>query len=276
MSTSQREAWERYGRENPYYSVLTWSAYRGRTPAGASREAFFRSGEEDAERMMALVRKHLNKPRRFHRLLDFGCGVGRMTLPLAAHAERVVGVDVSAAMCAEGARNRDAVGISNVVFTLPEHGLDPELPPYDLIHSYIVFQHIPVKQGLVTLERLLDCLKPGGVAVLHFTCVDPRSPWRTRISQMLRGLPLVRNILNRLNGRSFFEPVTQMNAYPFGEIMVRLHHHGIKQLSCELTDHGGWQGVVLCFVKPVPAGWAPGKAVKAAEKATASPTKSGR
>ena len=250
MNASQREAWERYGRENPYYGVLTWSTYLGRELAGSSREHFFRSGENDLNTMMALVQRHIGKTRRFHRALEFGCGVGRMTLPLAAHADRVVGVDVSAAMCAEGARNRDAAGINNLVFTLPEHGLDTDLPPYDLIYSYNVFQHIPVDEGLRYLERLLDCLKPGGVAVLHFTCVDPRPAWQARGTRLLRSIPLVRNVMNWINGEGFSGSVMQMYAYPFGQIIARLQAHGIWQVTSDLTDHGGWQGIALCFVKP--------------------------
>ncbi len=251
MNASQREAWERFGRENPYYGVLTWSNYRGQSIAESSRESFFRSGEDDLRDMMALLHRHLGKTRRFHRALEFGCGVGRMTLPLSAYADKVVGVDVSAAMCAEGARNRDAAGIKNVVFTLPEHGLDPDLPPYDLIFSYIVFQHIPVAEGLRYLERLLDCLKPGGAAVLHFTCLPPGSRFRDRVSNFMRRLPLVRNMLNLLYGRNFSEPAMQMNAYPVDEIFACLQVHGIWQVTCDLTNHVGWQGVALCFVKPL-------------------------
>jgi len=251
MNASQRGAWERLGQDNPYYGVLTSALYRGRVLAGENREQFFRSGEDDLRVMLGLVQRHLRKQRRFHRALEFGCGVGRMTLPLAAYADRVVGVDVSAAMCAEGARNRDAAGIKNLVFTLPEHGLDTDLPPYDLIYSYNVFQHIPVDEGLRYLERLLDCLKPGGVAALHFTCVDPRPAWQARGTRLLRSIPLVRNVMNWINGEGFTGSAMQMYAYPFEQIMPRLQAHGVRELACDLSDHAGWRGVVLCFVKPL-------------------------
>lgn len=251
MNASQRDVWERYGREHPYYGVLTWSSYRGRILNDVSRNAFFSSGRHDVRRMMSLVRRHTGKAGPFERILEFGCGVGRMALAAADYATTVVGVDVSSAMCDEATRNRDRIGINNVVFTVPERGLSRDLPPYDLIFSYIVFQHIPVSEGLRSLDLLLDRLKPGGVAVLHFTCHPPGSGFKARINQLLHRIPLVRNIINALYGRGFREPAMQMNAYPFGEIIRRLQAHGITELTSDLTNHGGWRGVAICFVNPV-------------------------
>lgn len=251
MNASQRDVWERYGREHPYYGVLTWSSYRGRILNDVSRDAFFSSGYHDVKRMMSLVRRHTGKAGPFDRILEFGCGVGRMALAAADYATTVVGVDVSRAMCDEATRNRDRIGINNVVFTVPGRGLSPDLPPYDLIFSYIVFQHIPVAEGLRSLDRLLDRLKPGGVAVLHFTCHPPGSSrFKVQINYLLHRLPLVRNIINALYGWGLREPAMQMNAYPFGEIIRRLQAHGITRLTSDLTNHGGWRGVAICFVKP--------------------------
>ena len=46
--------------------------------------------------------------------LDFGCGVGRLVLPLARRYRTVVGIDISDAYIAEAVRNRDKHGLTNI------------------------------------------------------------------------------------------------------------------------------------------------------------------
>jgi SAM-dependent methyltransferase len=55
-----------------------------------------------------LVRRHLTGPDR--RVLDFGCGAGRLLVALAPLVRRVTGVDVSRAMMDEAARRCAALG----------------------------------------------------------------------------------------------------------------------------------------------------------------------
>lgn len=43
-------------------------------------------------------------------MCDFGCGVGRLTLPFADCFDNVVGVDISPAMLAEGEKIADEIG----------------------------------------------------------------------------------------------------------------------------------------------------------------------
>jgi SAM-dependent methyltransferase len=57
-----------------------------------------------------LVRRHLLGPDR--RVLDFGCGAGRLLVALAPRVRCVTGVDVSGAMIAEAARR--CAGVGNV------------------------------------------------------------------------------------------------------------------------------------------------------------------
>ena len=51
--------------------------------------------------------------------LDYGCGVGRLTLPLAERCEHVYGVDVSPSMLREAARNAARMGLPNVEWVPP-------------------------------------------------------------------------------------------------------------------------------------------------------------
>ena len=98
------------------------------------------------------------------RVLEIGCGAGRMTRHLAAMFAEVVGVDVSGEMIRQ-ARERLA-GVGNVQL-YETSGVDfPMLADesFDLILSAYVFQHVP--SAVVIRSNLDDAwrvLKPGGV-----------------------------------------------------------------------------------------------------------------
>jgi trans-aconitate methyltransferase len=47
------------------------------------------------------------------RLLDLGCGTGRLTLPLARHVAEAVGLDAEPEMLAEAARQAPAAGVGD-------------------------------------------------------------------------------------------------------------------------------------------------------------------
>lgn len=98
------------------------------------------------------------------RVLEIGCGAGRMTKHLAAVFGEVVGVDVSGEMIRQARERLASVG--NVEFH-ETSGVDfPMLEDesFDLVLSAYVFQHVP--SATVIRSNLDDgwrVLKPGGV-----------------------------------------------------------------------------------------------------------------
>lgn len=96
------------------------------------------------------------------RVLDFGCGIGRVALALAPHVADVVGVDISPAMVAQ-ARER-AVGLANARFRATDGGTLP-LPDasVDLVLAIDSFPYL-VRAGVLApqLAELARVLRPGG------------------------------------------------------------------------------------------------------------------
>ncbi len=84
------------GRRDPFSAILIPGAVGGVT---WDVDAFFATGRDDALRFIADLTRIVPGAGR-ERALDFGCGVGRITRPLADHFETVDGVDLARSMIA--------------------------------------------------------------------------------------------------------------------------------------------------------------------------------
>ncbi len=161
--------WQTLGRVNPYYGVLSHPEFLSANLNKDSLEEFFASGERDIEGVYSFIRAHIRPDFQPVRVLDYGCGVGRLVLPLARRSRVVVGIDVSPGMLEQARENCQKYGISTAIL-LHVDQMDSLAPAsFDLIHSVIVFQHIPVARGERILKKLIALLANGGIGALHFT-----------------------------------------------------------------------------------------------------------
>jgi SAM-dependent methyltransferase len=98
----------------------------------------------------------------FTRIYDFGCGCGRLTLPLAARlgADRITATDSDADATAWlGARLPQARVATNP--TLPPLGFPDD--EFDLIIGWSVFTHLPEDYQDAWLAELARVLRPDGM-----------------------------------------------------------------------------------------------------------------
>jgi ubiquinone/menaquinone biosynthesis C-methylase UbiE len=131
------------------------------------RREFFRSGEinvanEVMTDMVAICggqRSPLDL-----RMLEIGCGVGRMTRMLARIFGHVTGVDISEEMIRQAREN--TVDLNNVDLVVGDGCTLTGLPDasYDFAYSFIVFQHIPAYSVMASYCRdVYRVLKPRGL-----------------------------------------------------------------------------------------------------------------
>src|SRR5712671_2277027 len=158
--------WERFGKTDPYFAVLTAPEFHGQL-SDTERTKFFASGASHIDTIFSIIRERLDSSFAPTRALDFGCGVGRLVLPLAERCGEVTGVDVSPSMLAEARRNCDAAGAKGVQLVLSDDNLSAVSGSFDFIHTYIVLQHIPVARGESLVRKLAAKLAPGGIAMFH-------------------------------------------------------------------------------------------------------------
>src|SRR3954469_2750547 len=177
--------WERFGRTDPYFAVLTAPEFHGRL-SEAERARFFESGEAHIERVLSIIRDRLDPSFQPKSALDFGCGVGRLVLPLARRCARVTGVDVSTSMLAEARRNCEEAGATNVSLVESDDEISKISDSYDFVHTYIVLQHIPVERGEKLVRQLAKKLAAGGVGMFQVPYTGGRASVPGRLIYWLR------------------------------------------------------------------------------------------
>jgi SAM-dependent methyltransferase len=157
---AMRSFWDRKARENPMWFVHSTLDYAHPDP-----DEFWASGEETLERTLEPFEARLT---RRDRVLEVGCGVGRITRALARRAEFVLGLDVSDEMVSRAATN--LAGLDNVEVALG-NGRDLSSVPdatFDVAYSFLVFLHIP--DPAVTCNYIAEMgrvVRPGGWTLFH-------------------------------------------------------------------------------------------------------------
>jgi len=245
MANTDR-AWEQWGQQDPYYGVVTMKQFH-KDSIDQNRDAFFESGRD-------MVRSTLE---RFHRVfgdlpkgraLDFGCGVGRLTLALAEQFREVVGLDISTSMLAE-ARKNAAAGRGNAKFEMADDDLVSAPGKFDFVNSYIVLQHIPVARGLRLMRNLVGKVAPGGGFLIHFS-VRNRGPLWQAMHWLKHNFPPFLWLDNLRQGRPLTAPTMQMNDYPVPQILEDLSSVGITEAFTFTEMHGNVMTVGIIGKRP--------------------------
>ena len=257
--TNTDAVWEWFGKNQPYFGVLVDTKYTNEQLNEEAKNNFFASGKAHVDFVLETIKEHFDTNFTIQRALDFGCGVGRLTIPLSAACGQVVGVDASPSMLQEATKNAKEMGAENIEFLLADDDLSKiESESFDFINSFIVFQHIPVDRGYRLLQRLLNLLREGGVGALHFTykTLGPGCKFTLRnkhgfVWYFRYRSYFLNGIMNLVEGNSFGTPlpIMQMNEYNLNAIHKLLYEHKCGEVYTRLTDHLGALGVLLFFRK---------------------------
>ena len=194
--------------------------------------------------------------------LDYGCGVGRIAVPLAERCERVYGVDLSPSILRETRANAERMGVDNLE-TLEVGRLDELAGRYDLLISLHVLQHIRTGDGERIFERLLAGLRPGGVGFVNVVVRPPRPllrvmRWTFRPSHASR----VHRRRHRLNPSNLVGAIDLSYAYmlrrsySLDRLGRLLAAAGIDRWSAHYNlnpERHGFDAVALVFEKPATA-----------------------
>lgn len=249
ITTDPDKHWERFGKQDPYFGAVSYDRFRRENLNEQTKSEFFQSGENHIDFIVKAIRQHLDADFNPGRCLDFGCGVGRLVIPMARRFKEVVGVDISKSMLQEARQNCQEYDIENVAFVESDDELSKLDGKFDFIHSLIVFQHIPVQRGVKLLEQMIELLNEGGVAALHFTYFRNASLMKKIMSWIPKKMPLTDNLVNLIKGRRFNHPRMQMNTYNLNRIFALLQNQGYNHVYVRLQKVGKFLSLILFFQK---------------------------
>ena len=233
--------WEGIAKLFPYFGVLADERFRDPTPENL-RE-FFSSGEQKVHETLQILRTKFGNFEPTS-ALDFGCGVGRLLIPMARAVGRAVGVDVADRMLELARHHISQSGVN--AWVTKDIPVDEN---FDWINSFIVFQHIPPSRGYVLIECLWKILQRGGCMTLHITTYHDH----THTGELIRDAGRYSYDGDRatLYVRRPRADETSMSMYDYdlSHVLAIFELRDGQEIHLQHVQHGGCYGVIIYIRK---------------------------
>lgn len=270
------DRWDEFAAKEPYFAVLTHPRFLRQHFDAVAEAEFFRTGEEYVSDLYGRVLENVASHFAPLSVLEYGCGVGRLLLPLARRAERVTGVDISPSMLDTARMHVTRAGLRNVeLMSATDFAADDRR--FDLVNCHLVLQRMRRREGMGLLRQLACRVREGGVGVFHL-------PLRANVSRLVRAartararVPGVNAFTNVLRGKPMTTPLIESNTYDINDVLSVLQEFGFDEPQLVFTRHGDLEGVVIRALRRHHPGAnaAEPEAVKAAIAATPSTASTG-
>jgi SAM-dependent methyltransferase len=236
-----RKHWDLFASRDPLWAILT---HPDRKDSRWDTREFFETGVWEIGRSLEQVAA-LHPNMRKRRALDFGCGVGRLTQPLAQHFEEACGVDISASMIQQANDYNQHAGRCH--YFLNERD-DLHIFPdqhFDFIYSNITLQHMPPRYSRRYIAEFMRLLAPGG-ALLFQLPSKPRDPG-PKIGRVIRSF-YYRFLWDILHPET---PYMGMYGIPKDEVvrLIASHSGRLIQASPDPAAEPEWEGYRYLVVR---------------------------
>jgi len=203
-----KAAWTHLGISRPHFSVVTHPQFLPENLSGSINE-FWKSGEQTAERLERILDRHDCFPLETKTCVEFGCGVGRVTMSLARRFAWVHGYDISPTHLSLAEKQVIEEAINNVSLHLCRETFLDALHECDVFYSVITFQHNPPPLISRLIRNALHSLKSGGIAV--FQVPTYIKGYRFKTAEWLRTDHPPEMQMHCLSQRHIFEIVADEN-----------------------------------------------------------------
>jgi SAM-dependent methyltransferase len=234
LAGHQRD-WEDLATLDPLWAIASRPGSRhGRW----DDDEFMAGGRRKAAAIMRTLHG-LGAPIERRRALDFGCGVGRLTLPLAGHFEQAVGIDVAPSMVAQARARAVAAGQANVRFVVDDGADLASLGEdrFDLVFTALVLQHLPSRSDVERcLRGLARLVAPGGILMAQMPA--RLAPW-ARVQLARRAYGVLRRAgvpPEVLYGRLRLQPM-RLVALPRDRFESLLDAEGLRVETVDTRQH---------------------------------------
>ena len=266
MSSLQQvqRTWEGLAQADPFWAICSDPERRqGRW----NRDEFFATGRSEIERVLDCVNSLGLAIDRSAPVLDFGCGVGRLTKAMAAYFPECQGVDISPTMVRMAEEFNQDMPQCNFLVNERRDLRCFEANYFGFAYSSIVLQHMPPRDSRRYLQEMVRVTKPGGVLVFQ-VLDDLRIGFMPRLRQKIGIRRNLRRFSSGNNGQC------TIDLYWLGEAQVRraLQAAGARVIDVRYTNSAepafngnlqylqhapsrGWVSKQYCAIKdPEPGG----------------------
>lgn len=206
-----KAAWSHLGEVKPHFSVITDPQYLPENLDG-SIDRFWASGEGEAAAAQRLLERFGVGDLGSRTCVEYGCGVGRVTMGFARRFGQVHGYDISSGHLDVARRRADELDLANIGLHLCAENLLADLEPCDFFYSKIVFQHNPPPIIARLIRKALACLKPDGIAVFQVPVYA--AGYRFRIAEWLAARHRLDMQMHCLPQPRIFELIAEEDCFP--------------------------------------------------------------
>ena len=241
--------WNELAKQDAYWAVLSHPRFSHAENDPKALKDFFESGETWLDGVVSTIKAKLDPNFSPQAALDFGCGVGRLLVPMARYCPKVIGIDIADKMREICAQNLTARRLKDFVLLKTTAELREQDISLDWINSFIVFQHIPPSKALPLLNDMLGRLRTGGKVSLHFTFAkdDRMLEWSMRQVHYYR---MWEDTLHVLSEKPAVEEAVQsVYDHDLNSVLMSLIRFGVTQLFLTHEDHGGQHGFMIYGMK---------------------------
>jgi len=243
-----QKTWESLGDEDPLWAILSEPDKK----AGRWQlDEFLQTGNQTVERYWQLLRRH-KCPEILGQVLDFGCGVGRLTLAWTLHAQHVTGVDISQPMIEKGRQIMAEQKNVRLELNQTDNLSMFRDGQFDLVFSHIVLQHIPWKYAQTYLREFARICKPGGWVAFQLPSRSHRSQLLPRIRRwIIDHLPFGLDMAWR-RWRRGSSVLFNMHFTPPSKVKALLEDAGLQEMHREFDKSAGeeTEGFLYLYRKP--------------------------
>jgi SAM-dependent methyltransferase len=251
---------EAFAAREPYFAVLTDPKFLRANLTPEHAREFFASGEDLVSWMLAVIDAGLIPQFAPISTLEYGCGPGRLALPLAQRPGSVTAVDRSPVMLDLARGEAERRGLGHIVFQTPQE-LFATSRTFDLVVCYHVLQRLRPRDGMALLGRLLGLVGPGGVGVFQW-------PYRTHDSGLVAAsrwarerVPGANALANVIRGKRADVPFIPTRVCDLEDMLAAVDRAGVRSTHVALQRHEHQDyAVVLAyrreepFPRAIPAG----------------------
>ena len=194
MNRMAKSDWADMAVMDPYWAVLSHAQYKY---DNWDPQAFFDTGRAYIDLVLAEAKK-IGLPLNNAVVLDFGCGLGRLTRPLSRRFRSCYAVDISQGMLAQAKKLNPT--INNCLFLQhASRALPFSSNRVDMIVTKAVLQHMPRQSDIMsTIAEFIRIIKPGGLIVAQIPSSLPlhrRIQFRRRLYHILRAFGISASVL---------------------------------------------------------------------------------